>query len=200
MTKMLKVIFLLLFMGVIIAGCENTGSTEYDRVVKQELASGKKMDSIFFGLYFGMKSKDFFTYCWQMSKQGIFTDGVNNQFVLYKLNNKELKYPASMNFYPDFQGDKIFRMRVMYQYDGWAPWNKQMYSDSLVQDVLHLYEKQFQKNPFITMTDKKRGTIYVKVDGNRRITIGRYNDAVVKADITDLIVERQMNDSNAVKK
>jgi hypothetical protein len=201
MVKMLKIIFLFLFVGTVITSCNNSGSAQYEQAVKRELASGKRVDTVFFGLYFGMTSKQFFTYCWQMSKQGVFTDGVNNQYVLYKLNNNELKHPASMNFYPDFQNDKIFRMRVLYQYDAWAPWNKQQYSDSLLQDVVHLYEKQYQKtNPFITITDKKRGTIYVKVDGNRRITIGRYNDAVVKADITDLVVERQINDSSAVKK
>lgn len=198
---MLKTVFLVLFIGAAVAACNNSGSAEYEKVMKRELESGKRIDTVFFGLYFGMTSKQFFTYCWQMSKQGVFTDGLNNQYVLYKLNNKELKYPASMNFYPDFQNDKIFRMRVLYQYDAWAPWNKPLFSDSLLKDVVHLYEKQYQKsNPFITITDSKRGTIYVKVDGNRRITIGRYNDAIVKADITDLIVERQMSDSNAVKK
>jgi hypothetical protein len=41
------------------------------------------------------------------------------------------------------------------------------------------------------MEDEKRGTIYIKVDGNRRITIGRYNDLQVKVDYTDLSVKRK---------
>jgi hypothetical protein len=45
--------------------------------------------------------------------------------VLYKLH-KELKYPASMNFYPDFQDSTIWKMRVYFHYDGWMPWNKSL--------------------------------------------------------------------------
>jgi hypothetical protein len=59
-------------------------------------------------------------------KKGIFTDGndaTGNMTVLYKLP-KELKYPASMNFFPDFQDSSIWKMRVDFRYDGWVPWNK----------------------------------------------------------------------------
>jgi hypothetical protein len=61
-----------------------------------------------------------------------------------------------------------------------------------VHDVLHLYEKWYSEgNSFIQLNDETKGTIYVKVDGNRRITIGRYNDMIVKVDYTDLLLEKQ---------
>jgi hypothetical protein len=166
---------------------------KYKRLVKKELGSNKKVDSIFFGIHFGMSRKDFFAYCWNMNKKGVFTDGndgIGNMYVLYKLNN-ELKYPADMNFYPDFNDSTISKMRVNIQYKGWAPWNKQMYADSLLPDVLTMYKQWYSDgNPFIQINDKEKGIIYVKVDGNRRITIGKYDDRFVKIDYTDLLMEK----------
>ena len=87
-------------------------------------------------------------------------------------------------------------MRVEYQYDEWAPWNKPLHTDSLVKDVLKMYKKTYKTgNPFITISDKKRDDIYVKVDGNRRITIGRFNDMIVKVDFTDLIIEQELSNA-----
>jgi hypothetical protein len=42
------------------------------------------------------------------------------------------------------------------------------------------------------MTDKVKGTIYVKVDGNRRITAGKYDDEQVHVDYTDLFIEKKL--------
>lgn len=174
----------------VFTACDNSGLNKYNSLMEKELKSGKHVDSIFFGMYFGMLNKDFFAHCWEMNRKGIFTDGENNMYVLYKLK-KELKYPASMNFYPDFYQNKIYKMRVNFQYEGWAPWNKQRYADSLLPDVLHMYKKWYSDgNPFISIKDKDKGIIYIKVDGNRRITIGKYNDEIVKADYTDLLVEK----------
>jgi hypothetical protein len=98
-----------------------------------------------------------------------------------------------MNFYPDFYENKIAVMRAGFQYDAWAPWNKAQFSDSLLPDVLQLLKKWYPGgNDFIAITDKTKGTIYVKVDGNRRITIGRFNDMLVKVDYTDLIIEDKL--------
>jgi hypothetical protein len=56
-----------------------------------------------------------------------------------------------------------------------------------------MYKKWYPDgNPFLILTDKARGTIYVKVDGNRRITIGRFNDMMVKVDYTDLLIEKKL--------
>lgn len=178
----------------ILIGCsEDSEMDKYNRLAKKELASNKKVDSIFFGIHFGMTQKKFFSHCWEMNKKGIFTDGNDgrgNMTVLYKLD-KELKYPASMNFYPDFNDSIIWRMRVIFQYDGWGPWNKHMAADSLLPDVLSLYKKWYSEgNSFIQINDKTRGILYVKVDGNRRITIGKYDDVLVKVEYTDMLVEK----------
>lgn len=175
-----------------VCSCSTSPIAEYDRQVKKELATGKRVDSLFMGISLGMTSKTFFGYCWEMNKKGIFSDGVNNTMVLYKIDSG-LKYPATMDFYPDFHDNKIYHMRVVFQYNAWAPWNKAQYSDTLLPDVLLMFKKWYPGgNEFIKMTDKLRGTIYVKVDGNRRITLGRFDDMVVKADYTDLLVEEKL--------
>ncbi len=192
---------MLVFIVCVIAGCDNSGIGKYDAMVKKEMDGGRREDSIFYGFYFGMTNKDFYSRCWDFNKKGIFRDGTNNMYVLYKLDHGELKYPADMNFYPDFFEGKISNMRVIYQYRAWAPWNKSLFSDSLLPDLLRLYGKLYPKgNPFIAIQDKNKAPIYVKVDGNRRITIGRYDDAKVKVAITDLINERKTLSSNGVKK
>ena len=67
-------------------------------------------------------------------------------------------------------------------------------ADSLLPDVLALYKKWYSDgNSFIQIDDEEKGTIYVKVDGNRRITIGKYDDMMVKVDYTDMLVEKQIN-------
>ncbi|GAA0543747.1 hypothetical protein GCM10009415_27340 [Chitinophaga japonensis] len=171
----------------------------YKSLMKREVASGVHADSLFFGIHFGMTSKQFFAHCWEMNKKGLFTDGQSNTAVLYRLNNHELKHPASLNFYPSFTHNKISGMRATFEYDGWAPWNKHLWADSLLPDVLALYKKWYSTgNPFLTISDKERGTIYVKVDGNRRIIIGRYDDMLVKVDYTDLLTAKT-EDGHATK-
>jgi hypothetical protein len=189
--RMKTIFFTAVFMSIL--SCNND-MRQYESLMQKEAASGKHVDSLFYGIYFGMTSKQFFTHCWQLNKQGIFTDGTNNMAVLYKLNNSELKYDAAMNFYPEFRNNKIYKMWATFQYNGWAPWNKHMYSDSLLPDVFKLYQTWYKNgNPFISIHDDTRGTIYVKIDGNRRITIGRFDDMLVKVDYTDISVDKPVS-------
>lgn len=177
---------------LLVIACDDKGKKTYPDMVKQELGKGIREDSIFLGLYLGMSNKDFYSHCWELNKKGIISDGNNNTMVQYKLDSG-LKHPAFMNFYPDFYENKIFRMRVNFQYDGWAPWNKDRFADSLVSDVVRLHKRWYPEgNEFISITDSTRGTIYIKVDGNRRITIGRYDDMLVKVEFTDLLIEQKL--------
>jgi hypothetical protein len=195
----MKIYKLLIVCSLITSSCtDNSGYSKYEKLKKKELARNIREDSLFLGIKFKMTSKEFYAHCWEMNKKGLFTDGNDNTAVLHKLNNNELKHPGRMNFYPVFYQNKIYKMPVTFEYDGWAPWNKHFFSDSLLPDVLNLYQKWYADgNPFIKIDDKEKGTIYVKVDGNRRIVIGRFNDLRVKVDYTDLTVEKQQSLVNA---
>ena len=162
---------------------------KYDSLVKQEKKKNKRVDHIFFGLALGMEAKEFYKHCWEYNKKGLFTDGKNNTSVCYKLVKKELNHPADMNFYPTFIDGKIVTMEVLFQYHGWGPWTKELNSDKLLPDIVKLYKTWYPEgNPFIEINDDKKGKIFVKVDGNRRIILGIFDDTQVKADYSDLSI------------
>lgn len=181
-------LLLLVFIGI--SGCQQSDLQRYNALVKKEKESAKTVNDIFFGISFGMTSQQFYNHCWNMNKKELFEDGPGSMSVLYRLKNNELRYPAKLNFYPTFTKDKISSMWAKFEYSGWMPWNKQLSSDSLLPEVLKLYEKWYPDgNPFMKVESKTRGVAYVKVDGNRRILIRRYDDMDVKVDYTDIRIE-----------
>ena len=78
-------IFLMWLIGV---GCSNDNFKMYKDLEKTELASGKRNDSLFMGIYLGMPSKDFYVHCWQLNNEGLFTDGATNTSVLYHFKKR----------------------------------------------------------------------------------------------------------------
>lgn len=188
----MKTRFLLLITVIIFTGFSSscTKKAKYERRVKRELASGVRHDSLFMGLYLGMPVKEFYTRCWLLNKQGIVRQGMRNTTVEYQMRD-EINLPAIMNFYPIFEKGKIYEMPVKFIYSGWAPWNKSVGSDSLQYNILKWYEKQYGKG-FMAVEHPKRGTAFVKIDGNRRISIFKENDISVWAIFTDMSVKREV--------
>ncbi|HLO60903.1 MAG TPA: hypothetical protein VK179_19285 [Bacteroidales bacterium] len=178
-------VFILIFL---FTGC--SPKQRYDRRLKHELASGIRNDSLFMGIYLGMPSREFYAHCWDLNKKGLVRQGAGNKTVEYQMNN-ELNHPALMNFYPHFKNDKIYDMPVKYKYVGWAPWNKELSSKKLQQDIKKYYEKKYGKG-FITVKHPERGTAYIKIDGNRRITIFTKDDLDVWVIFTDLTVTQKL--------
>jgi hypothetical protein len=106
----------------------------------------------------------------------------------------ELKHPAVMDFYPKFNQGKISEMPVSFKYKGWTPWNKTLSSDNLLNNVQKWFEKVYGKG-FIKVKHPLHGTAYVKINGNRRITIFKENDLHIWAIFTDMTVIKGWNDS-----
>jgi hypothetical protein len=192
-TRILWLIPLLIFV-CIISGCSS--KARYERRLKQELASGVRYDSLFMGLYLGMPQKDFYAQCWKLNRQGLIKQGSGNRTVEYVLKN-ELKYPGTMNFYPNFVQGKISEMPVRFAYKGWAPWNKKLYSDNLETDILKWY-KMVYGGGFISVKHPLKGTAYIKVNGNRRISIYKEDDLHVWVVFTDMSVKENKNDTTSV--
>jgi hypothetical protein len=132
-----------------------------------------------------MSEMEFFDHCWKMNKDSLVRQGMANMSVQYDIN-KELKYPATMNFYPVFDSGKIVEMPVRFIYNGWAPWNKELSASSLAKDVKNWYKDTYGKG-FITVTHPTKGEAYTRIDGNRRITIYIENDLYVWAVFTDML-------------
>lgn len=179
----------LLIAGTIFAVLSCSPRTRYEYRLKKELASGERYDSLFQGLYLGMASRDFYIHCWKLNKEGLIRQGPENMTVAYKVEN-ELKHPATMEYYPVFKDDRIAEMPVRFVYNGWAPWNKELSSDMLLKDVLDWYRKIYGKG-FIKVVDPKHGPAWVKIDGNRRITLLKEDDLHVWAIFTDMSLQAE---------
>jgi hypothetical protein len=136
-----------------------------------------------------MDQKAFFGHCWKLNKQGLLKQGPENMTIEYKID--ELNYPARMYFYPEFHKGQIYEMPVTFQYEGWAPWNKKLSADSLQVDVLDLL-KEWYGEDFMKIDHPEKGPAYVKVDGNRRISIFTTNDMKVNVLFTDLTLEEEV--------
>ncbi len=159
----------------------------YERMLKRERASGIRHDSLFMGLYLGMHEKDFYEACWELNRQGLVKQSTNNLAVEY-LTRDELRHPATMNFYPEFIEGHISGMPVRFIYNGWTPWNKELSAEKLSEDVLHWYEGVYGKG-FIEVAHPTHGKAWTRIDGNRRITIFRGDDAYAWAIFSDLSID-----------
>ena len=167
---------------LLLASC--TSKSEYHQMVSRQLAKKVRHDSLFFGIHLGMERQDFYQHCWELNKQGVFRQGTNNMTVEYQLN--ELRYPARMDFYPNFKEEKIAEMPVKFAYHGWAPWAKHLSTDSLELDVLNYLEDTYQGEKFIKVEVPQKGAIYVKVDGNRQIIVEK-QESFLDVTFTDLL-------------
>ncbi len=186
--KKLVSLFAGLFLIGVFMGC--TPRSKYERMVETGLASGERVDSIFLGLNFGMTDKEFYGQCWEMNKQGLIRQGAGNSSVLYEMED-EFKAPVDMNFYPDFYKGRIWRMPVKYGYTGWAPWNLSLSADTLQRELLEKYENWYGDG-FMEVRHPLKGSAFVKVDGNRRISISKLDDSQVWVIFTDLLVEKEL--------
>ena len=182
-------ILMIVISGFIISGC--SPRSKYERRLKYELASGVRYDSLFLGLYLGMPEKEFYLHCWNLNHKGLIKQGESNTTAQFELKD-ELKYPATMDFYPKFIEGKIFEMPVSFKYKGWAPWNKTLSSDNLEKKVLKWYEKVYGDG-FIKVKHPLHGIAYVKIDGNRRITIFKEDDLHVWTVFTDMLTKKDWN-------
>lgn len=196
MMKWSRVWMVLLFVtSVMLMEC-TPGST-YERKLKRELASGERNDSLFFGIYLGMPEKEFYTHCWNLNRQGLVKQGSRNVSVEYLMKD-ELNHEATMNFYPTFAREVIVEMPVQFIYGGWSPWTHHLSADSLQLDVLNWYEGIYG-NGFMKVEHPARGVAYVKIDGNRRISIFTEDEKYVWAVFTDMLAMNELKDSLSVE-
>jgi hypothetical protein len=165
--------------------------SEYDRLVRKEMASGIKKDSLIFDMYIGETRKDFYSKCWELNKQKLVSQGSGNLSVQYLESLDSLEDPTlrkELLFYGIFdQKDILQGMDMVYRYTTWAPWNKERFADVLMEDLKNKYETEYPGNQFMKIDLKvSENFAYVKVDGNRQITMYPLNKKDVSVKIEDL--------------
>ncbi len=179
-------VFVSILLGFVIVGCFKS---EYTRMVERELSRGVRKDSLFLGLHFRMSQKDFFSHCLNLNRQHTVTNSSTK--VIYKFYDGV--DTIDMIFYPDFHNDSIYQMPVTYTYEGWNPWTAHKQPDSLQLRLKKMFEKSYGSG-FIKVNREGlyKDFAFVKVDGNKRITIFRESEKDVKVVFTDLLVENKI--------
>ncbi|MBS1507110.1 MAG: hypothetical protein JSS79_10730 [Bacteroidetes bacterium] len=193
-------IFGALFLAVLLLGEASCRKSEYTRMAEAELAKGIRNDSLFLGIHFGMKKEEFFQRCAALNKRKLTTMG-RNANVLYKLENET--GTIDMNFYPKFSDDQIYEMNVLFNYENWDPWARNLQPDSLQFRVKRIFEKWYGpgfikvENPSQTKikNDFRTNFAFVKIDGNRQVIIFCDGEMDVKAVITDLVKKAKVKQS-----
>ena len=188
-----KHIYLFIIVVFSFLSCES----EYSRLVKEELASEIKNDSLLFGLKFNQTKQDFFDICQELNSQQLIKQGPENKFAEYMLKGNEEKASSiQMLFYGIFDKQNIMTgLKMRFSYNAWAPWNKQLYAEKLVPRIKDSLQKWFPGNDFIKVDVKKiNRDVFVKVDGNRQIKMYTLNNKTIAVKIEDLDKKREYED------
>lgn len=156
------------------------------------MATGVVYDSLIFDMKFGQHKQEFLSTCWKLNQKGIIFNGPENAWVKYKLPTKTdtpMESEITLLFFGDFNEQKIMTgMDFQFYYNAWSIWNKKLQADKLLPVVMDSLKNWYPGNDFIRVPLKKDSLeVFVKVDGNRRITIRPLDDEkIVKAKIDDL--------------
>jgi hypothetical protein len=190
---MSKVICLVVGVTFLFYQCTDSPETQYKALEKAELESGMRYDSIFKGLYFGMKHQDFRDYCYKKNtiEHDFKMGGSNTSWLESKLKD-ELSYPAAINFYPVFGDGMITEMNALIYYDNAVFKDGTFDKDSLLLDVIDMMERWYGK-PFLKIKSPYafKDDIHVSVRGNRRVTVYPAQTPEIKVWIVDLSAKKE---------
>jgi len=176
-------ILFLLLASLLIIQCQNDPRSVYQKEVAAELAKDVRNDSLFLGYYFGMTREEFYEHSWKLNKEKLVLNGTGAEILQ---TENALKSEAQKIFYPKFKDEKIVRMPVKYSYDGWAPWNRHLWADSLKYDVKSLLEKKY-KIEFKELSNPNNGKKYLyHIAANKEIRISELDNTVVLVEYIDL--------------
>lgn len=179
MYKTSHFIFTAILILLFLFSCEK--KSEYQIRLEKELSKDIRVDSLFLGYYLGMEREDFFAHSWNLNSQEIVT---GQQTIQYEI--PDLKSSASMEFYPQFKEDKIYQMPVEVHYNGWAPWNKDLFSDSLLVDMKEYYQEKYNADFFESVHPETQKKAFIDIQGNRRISMFKHDDRIAIIEFLDL--------------
>jgi hypothetical protein len=184
--KFLKYSVSCLSICVLLSGCFQS---EYTRLVKSELAKGVRNDSLLLGIRFGDTRNEFYGKCFDLNKQQLVTAGAGNNVEYVFSDSLFHRNPTNINllFYPSFdQNDKITNMKMQFSYRAWAPWNRDMQSDSLLGKTEKILMNWYGGNNFI-LANVGGKQMPVKLDGNRRILVYIWDMKSVSVEVQNIL-------------
>lgn len=185
--KFLKYPISLGLWGIFLIGCTQS---DYTKLVTSELAKGIRQDSILLGISFGDTRDQFYVNCFYLNKQQLIREGPGNTSVQYLFSDSVVHTKPTkikLLFMPTFDKDEVIaEMNMEFSYEGWAPWNRELQSDSLQVKVMQLLMNWYKGNGFVTARIKDQN-IPVKVDGNRRILVFIHDPQRVVVKVQDIL-------------
>jgi len=155
---------------------------DYESMIQQGLNSGIENNELFLDYELGMTRDDFFHVSWELNNEEKITGLVK---IDYELDG--LKSRAYMQFYPDFLNNRISKIPVDIHYAGWAPWNQEFSSDTLVVDLVEFYEDKFTTSFHYVFVPDLNKNAYLSVEGNRAILIYPLTEMIARVDFIDLL-------------
>jgi hypothetical protein len=167
--------------------------SDYEKWVSTELGKGVRNDSLLLGIHFGMTRSDFYNHCLELNRNNLITNGPENSTAQIVVTDYEV--PIDLNFYPDFEKDKIHIMRLYFNYKEWAPWNKEYSSEKLRPNALDYLTKKYGSS-FKELKTPSGKPFWLSINGNRQIRVFLKDSKIVAVDISDLTVTL---DPNATK-
>ena len=189
-----KIIFCLLVLTPFLA-CEI--ESEYSKLLKKELKSGKSFNDLVLGLKIGQTKDDFFEICAELNKKKLITSGARNlypEYILYPKDSVENGKKIRMSFMGIFDNDRVMKgMDIRFNYYSWIAWREEYNSDNLINEIKDTLQLWYPGNNFIEIDlklDSKNNLAYVKIDGNRQITMYKIDGrdvAVIIEDVSEKI-------------
>lgn len=174
-------------LGFLLAGCFQS---DYTKLVKSELASGIRMDSLVFGINFGDTRDEYFGKCFDLNKQRLVTQGPYGGTVEYRFTDSlfhDQPTPIRMLFIPVFDKDDIIiEMNLEFSYPSWAPWAEQYQSDKLKGKIVEKLRHDYKGNDFV-MATINGNEFPIKLDGNRRMIVYIKDEQNVVVKIQDIL-------------
>jgi len=149
-------------------------------------ASEIQEDSLLLGIHFGISQDSFFNYCQVLNQERKIFDSNSKLRVARRINWKKNNF--QMNFYPTYISDKLHRLEFECIHEAYASWNKQYFSETIIDDIKSYFEQEFQ----IKMEDfdhDKFGKAFVNFTGNRRLRIYIKDQKTVGGEFLDMTIE-----------
>jgi len=177
--------WLILVIGIsllIVFGCSNENSLE--QVIRKELASGVRNDSLFLGLKFGIGMQEFYDHCRVLNRQGLVKEGPQNMSVEYFFKDS-IDNPIAFNFYAHKSDDGVVHQyNTSFSYSAWVL-NRRLQSDRLMEMLPSILMDWYGGNEPFTYIKEGKKHLY-KIDGNRMIDLIIFDESSVVATYYDL--------------
>lgn len=183
----------LVLVVIVVFTLVSCGQSEYTKLVKRELARNERFDSLFLTFKFNDTRTEFYTKGWEQNRLGLIRQGPKNQNVEYLMRSQDnTKSNIQMLFFPEFdEKERIRKMELFFRYQLWNPTSSNYSAQELLPVTLDSLMSWYGGNEFIEVKFPKDSvSLWVKVDGNRQISITTLQDGELKAVITDLTWEK----------